>query len=120
MTKRILKMFLLLALAVGFYFYAMTAKVKGDGGAVSPTQTAQPSTGLLRLSQTAKPDTCKVYTGVDGGTVNLRTCAGTSCAVLDIVNEGESLNIVTAGLWVNVTTKDGVTGWLNSIYCKGK
>lgn len=110
MTKKILVMFLLLALAVGLY--AVTANAKGQGGTAA-TQTAQPS-------QTAKPGTCKVITGVDGGTVNLRTCAGTSCAVVDIVNEGESLDVLAAGLWAKVTTANGVTGWLKSEYCKGK
>jgi uncharacterized protein YgiM (DUF1202 family) len=52
--------------------------------------------------------------------VNLRSCAGTSCAVLDIVTEGERLTILTAGNWTHVTTEDGVSGWLNSKYCKGK
>lgn len=110
MIQRILSIFLLLALAVGLF--AMTANAKGESGA-DPTQPAQ-------ATNTAKPDTCKVITGIDGGTVNLRSCAGTSCAVADILTEGESLDIVTAGLWVNVTNADGVTGWLNSKYCKGK
>lgn len=108
MSKRILKIFLLLALAVGFY--AMTAKAKGDALA-QPTQTAQ-------ASQTATARTCKVITGVDGGTVNLRKCEGMSCAVVDIVTEGESLSIVTSGLWVKVTNKNDVTGFINSKYCK--
>lgn len=107
MTKRIMTMFLLLALAG--LFYAMTAKANG-GGEV-PTATAQPS---------RTPTVCNVQTGIDGGTVNLRTCAGVSCAVLDIVTEGDRLTVNIAGNWANVTTADGVTGWLNSKYCKGK
>lgn len=113
MTKRIMTMFLLLALAG--LFYAMTAKANG-GGEV-PTATAQPS---RMPTQIQTPTVCNVQTGIDGGTVNLRTCGGVSCAVLDIVTEGERLTILTAGAWMNVTTEDGVTGWLNSKYCKGK
>ncbi len=109
MTKRILKIFLILALAVGLY---MTANAKGDR--IEPTQTVRTPTS------TARPATCEIKTGVDGGTVNLRTCAGTSCGVLDILTEGERLDILTAGSWVQVTNADGVTGWLNSKYCKGK
>lgn len=108
MTKRIFKMLLLLALAVGLY---MTANAKGDR--IEPTQTAQ-------ATSTARPATCEIKTGVDGGTVNLRTCAGTACGVLDILTEGESLTILTAGSWTQVTNADGVTGWLYSKYCKGK
>jgi uncharacterized protein YgiM (DUF1202 family) len=112
MTKRIMTMFLLLALAVALY--AMTGKANGSGA--NPTQTAQPS----RTPTNTAVMTCEVNTGIEGGTVNLRTCAGVSCAVLDIVTEGESLTILTAGNWTHATTKDGVTGWLNSKYCKGK
>jgi len=106
MTKRITILFLLIALAMGFY--AMTAKAEDVRG---PTQTAQPS-------QTATTATCRIYTGIDGGTVNLRTCGGTSCGVVAVLSEGASLDIVEAGLWANVTTEDGLTGWLNSTYCK--
>lgn len=110
MTKRIMTMFLLLALAVGVYFM----QGKADGGAV-PTQTAQAS-----QTATDAPEACNVQTGIEGGTVNLRTCAGVSCAVLDIVTEGERLTVNIAGNWANVTTADGVTGYINSKYCKGK
>jgi uncharacterized protein YgiM (DUF1202 family) len=114
MTKKILAMFFFLALAVGLY--AMTGKASG-GAVVNSTQTAQPS---RTATNTAAAVTCEVYTGIDGGTVNLRTCAGTSCAVLDIVTEGERLTVLAAGNWAHVTTKDGVTGYINSNYCKGK
>jgi SH3-like domain-containing protein len=113
MTKRITILFLLLALAVGYY--AMTAKAKGDSaGGEDPTRTAQPS----QTATTATPGTCRIYTGVDGGTVNLRTCGGTSCAVISVLSEGASLDIVQAGAWLNVTTEDGVTGYINSNFCK--
>ena len=108
--KKIFILFLLLALAVGTY--AMNARAKGDR-VPDPISTAQPS-------QTAKPDTCEVYTGVDAGTVNLRACGSIACRVLDTLTEGESLTIVKAGNWTQVTRADGVTGWLNSKYCKGK
>jgi uncharacterized protein YgiM (DUF1202 family) len=112
MAKKILSMLFILALAVGLY--AMKANAEGDR-VPGPTSTAQVS----RIA-TVTPGTCEVYTGIDGGTVNLRTCAGTSCRVLDILTEGESLTIVTAGNWTQVTRADGVTGWLYSKYCKGK
>jgi uncharacterized protein YraI len=112
MAKKITFMLLLLVLAVGLY--AMKATAKGDRVPVT-TQTAQVS----RIASVT-PGTCEVYTGITGGTVNLRTCAGTSCRVLDILTEGESLSIVTAGNWTQATRADGVTGWLYSKYCKGK
>lgn len=105
------KVFVFFALCVIAGFYAISANAKGDGGAPTPAPSPSPTEEL---------SICEVYTGVEGGTVNLRSCAGTSCGVLDIVTEGESLNIVTAGLWTQVTNADGVTGWLYSKYCKGK
>ena len=112
MTKRIFKLFLVLALAASLY--AMTAKAKGEGMKADPTQATQPT----QQTSTAQPATCKVITGVEAGIVNLRSCAGTACEVIRVLTEGESLNIVKAGLWVNVKTNDGLTGWLNSRYCK--
>lgn len=109
MTKRIMTMFLLLTLAVGLYFM----QGKADGGEVKPTQTARPTA-------TDPPSVCNVRTGIEGGTVNLRTCGGTSCGVLDVLTEGERLTVITSGAWMNVTTESGLTGWLNSKYCKGK
>jgi len=114
MTKRIFKIFLLFALALLAGFYAMTANAKGDS-VPGPTQTAQ-----LQPTQTEAARSCTVFTGLDGGTVNLRSCAGTSCAVVAIVTERERLTITTAGAWLKVTTEDGVTGFINSKYCIGK
>lgn len=106
MTKRITTLFLLLALAGGWYI----TQGKADGGEIKPALPTAPATNT--------PEACNVQTGIEGGTVNLRTCAGTACAVLGIVTEGERLTILTAGAWMNVTTEDGATGYINSNYCK--
>ena len=106
MKKKITFMLLLLALVAGLY---VTAGAKGDRVEVVPTSTA---------ARIATAEACRVNTGVDGGTVNLRACGSVACGVLDIVTEGERLTIVTAGTWTQVTTADGVTGWVNSNYCK--
>jgi len=116
MTKYILGMLFVLVLFGGLYAYAANATANGQGAA-DPTQATQPT---ARPSQIAKPNTCEVYAGIERGTVNLRTCAGTSCAVVKVLTEGESLNILTAGTWAKVMTSNGVTGFINSIYCKGK
>jgi uncharacterized protein YgiM (DUF1202 family) len=110
MTKKMLAItaFLLLALAVGLY--AMTGKASGG-------ETAQPS---RTATNTAAAVTCEVYTGIERGAVNLRSCAGTYCEVIRVLTEGERLAVLQAGLWNNVTTEDGVTGYINSNYCKGK
>jgi hypothetical protein len=115
MTKKVLTLLLLFAVVAGLY--AMTATAKGDGVS-GPTQTAQPS---QIPTPTEAAQICTVTTGISNGAVNLRACPGAACgAVLDILTEGESLTILTAGLYVNVKTEDGLTGWLNKKYCKGK
>ena len=111
MKKKISIMLILLALAG---VYAITT-AKADGGAPGPTPTA-PRSPTATLDT---PETCKVITGIDGGKVNLRACPGAACgAVLDILTEGASLDIIAAGEWMNVTTDSGVMGWLNKKYCE--
>ena len=113
-------MTLLFLLAVVAGCYALAVNAKGQGS--EPTATATlPKVGGAQPSQTAivTPWTCTVFTGIEGGAVNLRACPGAACgAVLDILTEGETLTVITAGEYVNVTTESGVTGWLNSRYCK--
>ena len=108
MTKKIFAMLFLLALAAGLY---VTAGAKGDRVEAVTTSTA---------ARIATAEACEVYTGVDAGTVNLRACGSIACEVLDIVTEGERLTILTANAWTQATSADGVTGWINSNYCKGK
>lgn len=103
-------MFLLLITTVGLY--AMHAKTKSHK---MPTATNTPSQTV-----TSTPEICNVQTGIEGGTVNLRSCEGTSCTVKEVLTEGERLTILTAGAWLNVITEDNVTGYINSKYCKGK
>lgn len=103
--KRIIILLALLAFVAGLY--AMSA----SAATVKPTATA---------TATDTPESCNVQTGIEGGAVNLRACGGTSCGVLGIVTEGERLTILTAGNWINVMTKGGATGFINSKYCKGK
>jgi uncharacterized protein YgiM (DUF1202 family) len=115
--KKTITLLFLLAVVAGFY--AMTAKAQGKTLPVL-TATAQPSPPITP-TKTESARVCTVRTGISNGKVNLRACPGSMCgAVLDILTEGESLTILTAGDYVNVTTESGVTGWLNSKYCKGK
>jgi hypothetical protein len=107
---------LLLLLAVVAGFYSLTINTKGEAVTPVPVPTAQATRTPTKAAQI-----CTVITGISNGTVNLRACPGAACgAVLDILTEGESLTILTAGLYVNVKTEDGLTGWLNKKYCKGK
>jgi uncharacterized protein YgiM (DUF1202 family) len=55
-------------------------------------------------------------------TLNLRAAAGTSSAVIAILEHGETVAILPhpdQGRWIRVRTPDS-EGWINSNYCKGK
>jgi len=55
-------------------------------------------------------------------TLNLRAAAGTSSAVIAILEHGETVSILPhpdQGHWIRVRTPDN-EGWINSNYCKGK
>lgn len=52
--------------------------------------------------------------------LNLRAGAGTSYAVKDWLEAGDSLTLTgnQRGAWIEVVTNDHVRGWVNSNYCK--
>lgn len=54
--------------------------------------------------------------------VNLRTCPGLECVILDTLTGGQAVTVSATqtapdgGTWSNVTTQSGQTGWINSRY----
>ena len=72
---------------------------------VSSTPTNQP---------TPQPEQCTVSAGF----LNLRACAGTGCAVIRVLEEGEDLAVLARGGWLEVRDKGGQYGWINSKYCE--
>jgi hypothetical protein len=113
LTKKILTIFvLLLALC-----YGLTWLLPGEKSVAEPTITPS-SVATVPATQTVQ--VCNVKTGIDEGQVNLRKCEGTACPVLLVLEEGQALTILHAGSWNEVLTKDGMRGWVNSKYCKGK
>lgn len=81
-----------------------------------PTSTRAPPA-------TPAPLLCQIKTGVDAGTVNLRTCGGTRCQNVTILHEGDILTQTapeTVDGWTPVRSSGGLQGWVNSKYCKGK
>lgn len=52
--------------------------------------------------------------------LQLRECAGVSCAVKDWLNHGEVLSVQqNINGWYQVTTSAEENGWVNSKYCGG-
>lgn len=49
--------------------------------------------------------------------LNVRACGATTCAVLDTLDNGDRITVITLGDWYEVQTATGAA-WLNSKYCK--
>lgn len=84
------------------------------------TQTA-PDPAMMQPTATGpNQPACVIRTGVTGGHVNMRACAGTGCAVVTILSNGDLLAIITVGdspegdKWLHVRTADNLTGYVNS------
>jgi uncharacterized protein YgiM (DUF1202 family) len=88
----------------------------------TPVPTAwQANTAVPSL--TPAPQVCQIETGFEAGTVNLRTCGGTTCPSATILHEGERLTRTLPQAvdgWVPVRNSSGLSGWVNSRYCKGE
>ncbi len=112
--KKAIGFLVLLLLAAGWYSLVVSAS------AAEFTPTATSSTAPSPLPTTTKPaPTCEIKTGFERGTVNLRACGSTSCAVIRVLREGERLTVTAFGTWNAVTTSDGAAGYVNSKFCKG-
>lgn len=122
---------LLIALACLAGLYALVARLAARGGAEgqrltplarNPVNIALMSAPVHPVTQaatnTATPKSCVIRTGVTQGLVNLRACGSLACGVVGALSEGEPLTVITAGGWLYVQTGEGVTGYVNSIFCK--
>lgn len=88
-------------------------------GCASITRIETVQAAQTEAVQTEAVQTCAVRTGIDGGTVNLRGCAGVTCgAVVGTLAEGETVTVLTAGEYYSVKTSNGVTGWLAGTRCE--
>jgi uncharacterized protein YgiM (DUF1202 family) len=98
---------LLLACSLSTNGATMSAAQFKPALSATPTPTNQPS-------PTPRPESCIVTADY----LNLRTCGGTACGVIDVLNEGDRLTILARGHWLKVQTEAGAAGFVNSNYCK--
>ena len=77
--------------------------------AITSTATTAPSS-----AQTS----CFVWTNVEQGKLNLRSVSGTQYSVVAILDEGETLEVLSSGAWMKVKTRSGVIGWVSGAFCK--
>lgn len=85
-----------------------------------PAATVTASPTSPQAAQIEKRLFCTVATGENGGTLHIRTGAGVEYQVVGYAAEGDTLTVLeTAGNgWRKVNTPAGLTGWVNSVYCK--
>jgi Bacterial SH3 domain len=92
----------------------------------APSATATPAPTMTErvLRQDAKPTptpqpiTCTVTTGYQNGAVNFRTTPSTGAEVLRVLHEGERLQVIERGAWLNVLTRDNQAGFIYAKYCQ--
>jgi len=119
MHKR--KTLYLLALAALFAISCSLTNGETIGAAVLTTPSPSPTAARIDATPSPSPtqEFCTVITGAKDGRLNLRRCAGTSCEVLAVLEEGDRLQVIDAGNWHHVQTDAG-KGWINSNYCKSE
>lgn len=81
----------------------------------TPTASATPETNP---THTPTPQRCTVTTGTPAGLLNLRACPGTDCDVIEVLEEGDRLQLLQLGDWYQVQTEAGAVGFVNSNYCQ--
>lgn len=94
---------------------------------IGPAATVSTETGTPTIyptpiadTQTPAPRVCIVKTGVPEGSLNIRTGAGIEHSIITTLSEGQRLILTAAaarGDWIEVTTNQAITGWINSRYC---
>ena len=80
--------------------------------------TTQPVTQRPSIPGSTPRPSCTVTTGVPSGYLNIRSGAGVQYPVIGLLQEGDVLQIITRGAWLEVETSQHLTGWVNSRYCK--
>jgi uncharacterized protein YgiM (DUF1202 family) len=86
----------------------------------TPTSTTTVQTvdrAAAPLSPTPAPLMCQVRTGIDVGSLNLRSGAGTQYSVVRVLAEKELLTVIARGAWLEVQDPQGNHGFVNSKYC---
>lgn len=123
--RKVIVLFLLLALVGGLYYALTRQPVTAPAGGYAALRAGQvhpaatdTATDTATATATDAPPACVIVSGYPAGTVNLRACGSLACAVVDILNEKQRVAVLAAGDWLNVQTGEGVTGYVNSIFCK--
>jgi uncharacterized protein YgiM (DUF1202 family) len=109
-----MKRFFILALAALLVIScSLTNGATMSAAQFMPASTETPAS-TPSPSPTPSPERCQVSAGL----LNLRTCGGTHCGALAVLQQGDLLTVLERGHWLNVKTDTGAAGFINSKYCK--
>ena len=102
---------------------SMTPSVttRPQAATTTPSVTTRPqdTSQAVILPQGATLAACVVGTGISGGSLNIRQAGLMDAPVVGTVAEGDALVIIgTAGAWLKVQSSAGLTGYVNSTFCK--
>jgi uncharacterized protein YraI len=123
--KRLFKSFvwLMAAIALLIILSSCSAATSHPG-----TPTAKPTLVAARSAMMTDPTTalpsptpaqsCRVSTGYNAGFLNLRAGAGTEFAVIRVLHEGEVLQVITRGAWLEVIDGQETRGYVHARYCQ--
>jgi uncharacterized protein YgiM (DUF1202 family) len=88
------------------------------GDTVSPVQTPAATVAQLLLRSNNLTPTPLPSCVVTAYTLYMRAGAGMSHAVIDVLHNGDVLEVIRSGEWLKVITPQRVTGWVYSRYCQ--
>lgn len=113
-----MKRVLFLLVLVGVAFAALYYSVSGDPAENQAAIQSVGGSAFIPVWTQTPVIQCVVTTGIDDGRVNLRACPGMGCSVLSVLSEGEALQVIGSGAWLQVRTEFNLTGYINSRFCK--
>jgi uncharacterized protein YgiM (DUF1202 family) len=106
------KTFILALVAILLLSCSLTEGATMSAAQIKPALSATP-TPTHQPSPTPRPESCIVTADF----LNLRTCGGVDCAVIDTLEKGDRLTVLELGDWLQVETDTGLTGYINGAYC---
>jgi len=86
----------------------------------APYPTVSPAASLAMDPQPGAAAAARSSCTVTAEALNLRAGPGTAYPVLTWLYAGQVLTVLQAGAWLQVQTDGGLTGYVNSNYCKGR
>lgn len=104
------------ACLVAFMFTASAVGMTGGAPAAATHHPTESTVTRSSVSRDVSVSNLRGRTNTPGSTLNLRSCAATTCSILEKIPNGTVLSLTTtSGDWFK-TTYEGTVGWVSSWY----